>query len=190
MIKKIKSLKLRDRIEIPTVKILLKYILIFFTIFFLFFVFISKSMFIFLIIFLAITTVVALSMRKLRRTPIGIEFVMFPTVLSSVAYGPAAGAVIGGLSIIIDDIISAKISPYSLTYIPMYMLVGFFASFFYTGNIILTGIIAVLAYNIVGSAIWLAMGARPDRTLIFNITNIAFNSILFFKIAPFVLQLI
>lgn len=189
MINKIKT-KIRDRIEIPAMRNLLKYLLIFFVIMFLLFVFISKRMFVFLAIFLVITALAALMMRTLRRTPIGIEFVMFPTVLSGFAYGPVAGAVMGGLCILIDDIISSKISPYSLTYIPMYMLAGFFASFFSGSNIALAGITAVVAYNTVGAAVWSAMGARPYRTLIFSATNITFNIILFTKVAPLALPLI
>ena len=189
MITKIKT-KIKDRIEMPAMRNLLKYLLIFFAIMFLLFVFISKRMFVFLAISLAITTLVALMMRTLRRTPIGLEFVMFPTVLSGFAYGPVAGAVMGGLCILIDDIISAKISPYSLTYIPMYMLAGFFASFFSGSSIALIGITTVIAYNAVGAAVWSAMGARPYRTLIFSTTNIFFNIILFTKVAPLALQLI
>ncbi len=132
------------------------------------------------------------ALRTFRRNQIGIEMVMFSTVMSGVVYGPAMGAVMGAASMMIDYAFATRFSYFSIVTVPSYAAVG--ALSYYLSNfmgITTLGIAMTVAYVTISNAIICGlMGGHIGKSIRFGITNIAFNIFIFTAIAPIVMRII
>jgi hypothetical protein len=148
--------------------------------------------YLFLIVLIGINVFTSTMLKFLRRNQIGVEMVMFSTVMSGVIYGPAVGAVMGALSMLVDYVFATRISLFAVVTIPSYALVGYFAPFLFNFmNITTLGIIMTIAYVIFSNSIIVGfMGGHLNKSLRFGITDIAFNAVIFMTIAPFVLKML
>ena len=144
-----------------------------------------------LIVLLAINVATSALMKELRRNEIGVEMVMFSTVVSGVVYGPLMGAVIGAISMVIDYAFATRLSPFSIITIPSYAAAGYISGL--VGNsidITKLGISLTIIYVIFSNAIIVAfMGGALGKSIRFGVTDIAFNAVMFSTAAPFVLNL-
>ena len=66
-------------------------------------------------------------LRPTKKFRIGIELILFSTVMCSIAYGPKVGIVVGAVSAIINYVGYKRISTFSIIVIPAYMLIGWIA---------------------------------------------------------------
>ncbi len=148
-----------------------------------------KSIF-FIVILLAANLVISFVLRPLGRFYIGFELILLSTVLVSVAFGPKAGMIMGLLSAIVNYIANMRFSIYCLVEVPLYMLIGLGAYFFQSMGIVMVGLIAVIAYNLLlNIAVLLFMPTTLTVSFIWSITNIGVNYILFNLFAPTMLRL-
>ncbi|MBI3034188.1 hypothetical protein HYY72_03430 [Candidatus Woesearchaeota archaeon] len=129
-------------------------------------------------------------LKTLKRNHIGIELTTLITVLSGVAYGAKAGAIIGAAAMSIDYAFSMRLSYFSIITIPSFALVGILAGTFSRVNIFTLGIMLTIFYSIfTGIFILGFMGGHPDKCLRFGITSLGFNALLFSAIAPALLSM-
>lgn len=146
----------------------------------------------FLIALIVINAFSSSALRTLRRMQIGVEMVMFSTVMSGVIYGPVVGAVMGATAMLADYVFATRFSLFSIVTIPSYAAVGAL-SHYLSGfmSITMLGIVMTVAYVIISNTIicWL-MGGHISKSIRFAITNIAFNIFMFTAIAPFVMRLV
>lgn len=133
-----------------------------------------------------------LLLRPLKKMAnLGIELTMLITVLGSFAYGAKTGALMGAAAMLIDYIVSARISLFSPVTITTYALIGLLAGNFASLGITAVGIAAAVAYNLVTSFIIVAfMGGHIDKCLRFGVSNIALNFVLFTTVAPWLLSML
>ncbi len=148
--------------------------------------------YLFLIALIVINILSSYGLRTFRRNQIGIEMVMFTTVMSGAIYGPATGAVMGATAMLIDYAFATRLSYFSVVTIPSYALVGVLSPFLLGLMSITTlGIAMTTAYVIFSNAIICGfMGGHISKSIRFGLTDIAFNIFMFTAIAPFVLKLI
>jgi len=110
----------------------------------------------------------------------GIELIMFCTVLTSVSFGSFIGATMGALLMVVNYIAERRFSKYFLVTVPLYMVIGYFAYFFRSYDIVLLGIIITIAYNIVAYLLTSFFDPNIRTLVIFNMINIGFNVFLFY----------
>jgi len=144
-----------------------------------------------LILLLAINVATSAFLKDLRRNEIGIEMVMFSTVISGVLYGPAIGAVIGAVSMVIDYAFATRLSLFSIITVPSYAAAGYIAGLVGDSmNITQLGIVITIIYVLFTNTIIVAfMGGTLGKSIRFAATDIAFNAVVFSAAAPYVISL-
>ena len=112
----------------------------------------------------------------------GIETCLFGTVLSSLAYGWHAGAIVGVVSLTISVFLTQE----EASYLPIALMgmagVAFIASIapITAVNIVFWGVLLTLLYDIVTCAVYIhVFRANIFKTFIFVVTHLAFNYFVF-----------
>ena len=112
----------------------------------------------------------------------GIETCLFGTVLSSLAYGWHAGAIVGIVSLTISVFLTEE----EASYLPIALMgmagVAFVASIapITAANIVFWGILLTLVYDIATCVVYIhVFRANIFKTFIFVVTHLAFNYFLF-----------
>jgi|GEM_PF-1172901 len=138
------------------------------------------------IVLLSLTAMGAISRAWQRFFPLefGIELVMLATVVSGVAYGAAAGLIVGFVSLVLSTLLTqedpGKMWPAFITI----MVIGFLAGTLTIANIAMWGVIFTVLYDAIISVIYISSGHSAIKTFIFDATHIAFNYFVFYNIAP------
>jgi len=141
-------------------------------------------------IFIGASLVVSLIIGKLKIKGIGVELVTFVTVLSSLAYGPAAGAIIGLVLIIFHLAIPQYSGAYIIWVIPEYMLAAVVATTL-SGSAASIGIIVTLALNAINVLLtFLVYKEHLPNYLPYVVTNVIFNALLFTQAGEAVLGML
>jgi hypothetical protein len=144
-----------------------------------------------LLALLLVNVISSLLLKTFRRNQIGIEMVMFSTVVSGVLYGPVTGAVIGAISMVIDYAFATRLSFFSIVTVPSYAACGYIAGL--VGNavsITQLGITLTIIYVIFSNVIIVAfMGGTLSKSIRFGATDIAFNVVMFSTVAPAILNI-
>ncbi len=147
--------------------------------------------YLFLVALIIINVLSSTLLKTFRRNQIGVEMVMFSTVMSGVVYGAVVGAVMGAASMMVDYAFATRFSYFSIVTIPSYAIVGYASRYLSSFMGITTlGIAMTIAYVVFSNAIICGfMGGHVSKSLRFGLTNIAFNIFVFTAIAPPVLRL-
>lgn len=134
---------------------------------------------------------ISISTQALNQVPINLELVLFTCIVTGMAYGSKAGAILGLVAVLLHYAGSLKISDSALIIIPGVVLAGYVAGFLAGTNVAVTGFIIVLAYDlIVYSCLILFFGRNPVRAIFNGGTDILFNLFLFRHIAPTLMRVI
>jgi hypothetical protein len=140
---------------------------------------------------LAINVASSAFLKIVRRSQIGVEMVMFSTIISGVLYGSKIGAAMGAVSMLIDYAFATRLSIFSIVTIPSYAAVGYIAGLV-GGSVGITqlGIALTIIYVIFSNTMIVGlMGGTLSKSLRFAVTDVAFNAVLFSTAAPFVINL-
>jgi len=127
--------------------------------------------------------------KRVFRIPSAIELVTLGTVVTSISYGPLAGAVFGVTTTIASEIISAGVDMFTIIYAFARGVIGI-AAFYLAGvNIVVLGILMVLLFNFICQPFYLLPGdiETKIKAIYFLIINIIFNFIAFFFLGKFLL---
>ena len=124
------------------------------------------------------------------RSPVNFELVKLFTVVGSVAYGAAAGVVIGVSSVAIGRALSGRLDQDTLTSMFAIVIVAFLASIFRVVNIAFLGVILVIVYYLIILPFIFLFGENRGYEAVYIGTNIVLNFVLFTRIAPLLLQFI
>ena len=125
-----------------------------------------------------------------RKYLFGIEFVLFCTVITSIAFGPVIGASMGGLMMVVNYIGERRLSEYVVTTTLSYIVIGFVSYYLRGIPFVQAGLILTVSYNISAFFMSKFQGANIVTLIIFNLTNILFNALLFVQFGPFVMSLL
>lgn len=138
----------------------------------------------------AASLLVSFAVGKLRIKSIGIELVTFITVISALAYGTAAGAIIGLALITIHIAIPQYMGAYVIWVIPEYALAAVLVSAI-GGSVASAGIIVTLVLNAINVLLtFIVSREHLPRYLPYAATNVIFNIILFTQAGEAVFQML
>jgi len=144
----------------------------------------------FVLTFIILNTILTLYKRYVKNLPIEFELLTLGIVLCSVSFGLNAGlivAILGGISYIL---FSTNFSPFSIPMLLGYIFMAFFSAYFSNINIIYLGILANLIHNLFVFSIYhLAFGYDLLKNILFSLSNILFNIILFYNLAPILIRI-
>lgn len=136
------------------------------------------------------SALLSLAIGKLRIKVVGLELVTFITVLSALAYGPAAGAVIGLVLIIFHLAIPQYSGAYVAWVIPEYVLAAILATAI-SGSVGFVGIAVTLILNAINIFLtFLVYKEHLPKYLPYAVTNVIFNVILFTQAGEAVLRML
>lgn len=143
----------------------------------------------FLGLLLAMNIILSLAMRPFKPFSNGIEINMLSAVLAGLAYGSVAGAVFGGVSMIINFIFMKRLSMFSMLALPGYMVAGFLAPSFAGADLVSLGVGMTVFYNLLNSLPILAFfRGNAGKCLVFGVTNVLFNAFVFSTLGKLLLS--
>lgn len=142
-------------------------------------------------VLIAAVVLVSLFVQKFQLRLFGLELVTFSTVVIGVAYGPAVGAVLGMVIVLIQLVLSGYFGIYYLWVIPEYALAGYLASQWASQDILSVG----LNITLILQAINITLTYFFDRYsffqhIVYSATNIAFNFLMFLLLGPMVVGIL
>lgn len=121
--------------------------------------------------------------------PINFELIKLATVLASVAYGVFIGVTVGIVATILSRLWSGRFDHRTLISILGIVAVAAAASMFSSHDIRALGFALVVLYHLLTAPISIATGDSPGFTFTYALTNIVFNAVIFYSIAPLLLAL-
>lgn len=138
------------------------------------------------VVLLSLTVMGAFSRAWQRFFPLefGIELVMLATVISGVAYGAAAGLIVGVVSLVASTLLTQEDPGKMWPAVGAIAVIGFLAGTLSIANIALWGVIFTVTYDAIITVIYISTGFNIVKTLIFDATHIAFNYFVFYHVAP------
>ncbi len=124
--------------------------------------------------------VLSLLMRPFKKFYLGIELNLFSAVMAGLLYGPAAGAIFGGISTLVNFLVMWRMSMFNLLALFGYAFVGLIAPAFAGMNLVSLGILMAVVYNLfVAIPIVALFRGNIGKCLVFGVTNVVFNIVIF-----------
>ncbi|GEM_PF-1882586 len=123
------------------------------------------------------------------KSPVNFELIKFSTVLASAGYGVVTGLAVGIISTIASKIISEKLDQTSFPSLIGIVVVAVAASMFSSvgiDNIVWLGMAMVVIYHAITAPIQMALGGTFAYGIVYVGSNLAFNFIIFSRLAPLV----
>ncbi len=124
------------------------------------------------------------------RTPFHFDLVKIGTVLTSVAYGAPVGIFVGITSTFFSKLLSSRLDFTVFISIAGTVAIAALANAFSAVPISLLGILLVLAYYLVTTPVHLIMGEEPGYALVYVLSSLAVNFVLFTQVAPRIIGLL
>jgi hypothetical protein len=151
------------------------------------------SQFVFVIL-IAAELILAFFVGEFQLKKLGIEMVTLIAVLSGSVFGPTVGMLIAAIISSLHLVLTRALGPYVIYCIPAAALVGFLAGYapfasIFGGNIVLLGMVLALTYNIITSGLGILISGNIFGDLLWSGSNLAFNYVVFFAIAPIVIRM-
>ena len=135
--------------------------------------------------------VVSLFIQQFHLRIIGLELVTFATVITGVAYGPFAGAIVGIILVLIHLVLSGYFGVYYVWVVPGYALAGYLASAWGGQNIVTVGLNITILLQIINLVLTFLFDRYSFFShIVYSLTNIAFNFMLFAAFGPAMLAMV
>lgn len=171
------------------------FLLLLFTILILFLVFFFFSILRFFLVFLIVLSCIllgALSTLYQRITVIslGIDLIVFFTVVAGAAFGPLVGAFVGFSSYFLGQVITNRFNQTTFVSLPAVTLMGLLAGFFASYPIATLGITLTILFDFIIVPIYLLMGSSWFRSTVFVVGHILTNWWLFTTLGEPMLSLL
>lgn len=151
---------------------------------------VNKAIF-FILAFLLVNIVVGFLLIPLKTFLFSISLALLAAVTCGMAYGPKVGFFTGILVTIPKIIMQQNIGPYSIPPVLSYGLVGVIGGLLAgmgVEGVFVAGMIATIFHNVFSAIMIAFMGGGWGKNLIFWLTNIPFNAVMFYFIAPYLLK--
>ncbi len=120
--------------------------------------------------------------------PVNFELIKLATVLTSIAFGPVTGIITGVSSTFLSRLWSGRLDHRLLISLAGITLVAAAASIYSGKDIRILGIMLSSLYHLVTLPISIHSGDNPGFAATYALTNIGFNTVIFFTVAPFLLD--
>ncbi len=148
--------------------------------------FLSKA-----VLFIAFVALGAASLLHTRFTKnyIGLELCIFFTFISSLCFGPVAGAAVGCTSLFAGLVMSESVDGGIMISLIALSLIAFISPFFSVERTVLGGVLLTLLYDIMISVFYLASESSPFTTVSFVATHLVTNFLIFSTLSRFFISL-
>lgn len=158
--------------------------------FFLFIYFFNEIKAIVVMILLILLGIFSMYWNKYIKVSIGIELIVFGTVLAGYLYGAWQAAIVGLTSLFIAELITERIQHSTIISFVGLAIISFLAPLFSGSDITFAGIVLTLVYNAIIAPGYIIMGSPAWTTFVFAVTDILFNAWVFFILAPKIVGII
>ena len=152
------------------------------------------SVFSYVRIFFFVSLLIALNVvgsvyRRYLQLPISLEFATFGTVLAAAAYGHTAGLAVALLSPLIAAIYNGDFSPYTLVTVCIWATAAMVVPL-HPANILLVGMSVAIIKNLIVTLVFqFVFQYDLPRNIIYVITDLCLNIVMFARAAPMLLPL-
>ncbi|MBI2134310.1 hypothetical protein HYU11_06560 [Candidatus Woesearchaeota archaeon] len=145
-----------------------------------------KSTIVLIVLFLV--AVLPTIYQRWLRASIGIEFMVFSTVIAGFAYGPGTGFVFGAVSLFAKDVMNRTIGEWTMLNMVAMGVAGFIAGYFSSLGLVLVGVLATVVSEILRQIPTFLIGDIQIRIKNIAIASIhvAFNLWLFVTVSPII----
>ncbi len=116
------------------------------------------------------------SYKRVVRIPPAVELVTFTTVIVSLAYGPLVGVIYAAIVTVTAEIMTNALDLFIISFVPSRAVIALTAGFLFhqfNGDILLTGAVSSILYNLLAQPFYLFMADTEMRVK--SIFFIAFN---------------
>jgi len=127
---------------------------------------------------------------KFFKSTIGIDLVLFLTLIISITYNQFLGFFVGFSGLILADMIATKINYTSLISLIGLTMVILLSKFLINFPIIIGMIILTLIYELISVILYYLMGSSPQKIFIFLISHIIFNLFMILSFAETIKNII
>lgn len=117
--------------------------------------------------------------QKYTAYQIGIELCTLFTIIAGMKFGPMYGAIVGLFSFTLGNILTYQLGPIDFIDSLYYLLLGIVSSFFSFDLFALSGILATIGFDIYSAIVYWLFGRPLMIGMIFYITHITINTIVF-----------
>ncbi|MBI2144577.1 hypothetical protein HYU17_05535 [Candidatus Woesearchaeota archaeon] len=124
------------------------------------------------------------------RTPVHFDFVKLGTVMMAVSHGAAAGIFVGLASTFFSKLFSSRLDATVAISLAGVTAMAVLAGLFSSAPIAALGIALVAVYYLITTPINLIMGEEPGYALMYVLTSLAVNFLLFSQVAPRIMPLL
>jgi len=159
------------------------YAVLFFSILFFVSVFVLFYKTFILLIFIAIGAF-SLIHTIITRNHIGFELVTLVTIVSSMAYGAATGAIVGVASIVLGLILGKNMDAGIAVSVAGFILIAVVASMFKFSDILVIGIILTIVYDVMQIVFYSLAGSSLFTIFSYFVTHVLINAFVFVSLAP------
>jgi len=144
-----------------------------------------------LLVFIGLNALVALIWMLFQNRSIGLEFVLFTSVVTMFAYGVKPAIFLLTVSLLIHNYITMSMTLNSLLNIPIGIVCLLIGIFFIGFGIVKVGIGLTILFNLIFTllVLFLKTGSLARR-LVYFATNLAFNWFLFSVLGPFLVKVL
>ena len=144
-----------------------------------------------LLVFIGLNTLVALVWMLFQNRSIGLECVLFTSVVTMFAYGVKPAIFLLTVSLLIHNYITMSMTLNSLLNIPIGIVCLLIGIFFTGFGIVKVGIGLTILFNLIFTllVLFLKTGSLARR-LVYFATNLAFNWFLFSVLGPFLVSVL
>lgn len=135
------------------------------------------------------------SYKRVVRIPPAVELVTFTTIIVSLAYGPLVGVIYAVIVTFTAEVMTNALDLFIISFIPSRAVIAMTAGFFFhqfNGNILLTGIVSSVLYNLLAQPFYLFMADVEMRmkSLFFIAFNIGSNFAIFAVLGKIAVKLL
>lgn len=143
----------------------------------------NKAVF-FVILFIALNSIIGLY-KAFFYIPIEIELVSLGTILCTLSFGLKEGILVAVLGSLLAAVVNGTISYLTIPMVIGYIFMAFITPMFSGLGVAFGGIVVVLLTNILIFIIYQIMGYDLFSNIVFSVSNIIWNLLLFLRLAPF-----
>ncbi len=147
------------------------------------------------VIALGVAASFSTSYKRVVRMPPAVELVTFTTIIVSLAYGPLVGVIYAAIVTFTAEVMTNALDVFIISFVPSRAVIALTAGFLFhqfSGNIILTGAVSSVLYNLLAQPFYLFMADAEMRvkSLFFIALNIGSNFAIFAVLGKIAVRLL
>lgn len=121
---------------------------------------------------------------------LGIELILLFTIISGQLFGPAAGVVVGVISIVLSAAVTDEEPMKMWPAFVAIAVIGHLSGVISIASISVLGIVLTILYDAIVSVIYYFLGSSGAKIILFDITHITWNYWVFYNVAPLVVLVV